>query len=436
MADTIVPKEALAYLKAKDLKPGFDYRDVWKEEHSNAFTVAKMMHLDLLADTQGALVKALEEGQTFKQFREHLKPMLVKKGWWGQQLMNDPLTSETKLVQLGSDARLKTIYKTNMRTARVAGQWSRIQRTKKAMPYLLYQLGPSFEHRLDHEKLKDLMLPVDDPFWLVHYPPNGWGCKCWVRQVSEYEAKQLIASGNAYTQAPEIMEKEWVNKRTGAVELVPEGIDPGWNYNPGNRLAQQANNLMSKAVTASPRAASIAVNDVMSQQAISGEVGKVFAHAVDDAIEQIQAGSAKPRGTTWHLGALPKEAIEQLEQANVSPVSAVISIRDADLFHMLRDNKGKRKGGDKRLPQSFIESLPQSLVHPKAILRDLQQKTPSLLYVYDLDDKSGKLSIKMDYEIKLDGEKVKTNLIRSGEIIKDIATLKSRMFEVIYGELD
>jgi hypothetical protein len=46
---TIIPKEALAYLKNKKLQPGFSYKDVWHEEHATAFTVAKAMQLDVLS---------------------------------------------------------------------------------------------------------------------------------------------------------------------------------------------------------------------------------------------------------------------------------------------------------------------------------------------------------------------------------------------------
>ncbi len=51
------------------LQPGFDYRDVWKEEHSNAFTVAKMLNADLLVEVRALVEQALEQGQTFAQFR-------------------------------------------------------------------------------------------------------------------------------------------------------------------------------------------------------------------------------------------------------------------------------------------------------------------------------------------------------------------------------
>ncbi|HBQ8816117.1 TPA: hypothetical protein OEL94_001291 [Klebsiella pneumoniae] len=257
-APDIIPKEALAWLKSKKLQPGFDYRDVWKQEHSIGFTVAKMTQLDLLSDVKALVEDAMASGQSFAEFREVLKPLLVKRGWWGQQMMDDPLTGETKPVQLGSDRRLRTIYDTNMRTARSAGQWERIQRTKRAMPYLLYTLGPSREHRAEHLKWADLCLPVDDPFWLTHFCPNGWGCKCTLRQVSKYEYDQLLKNGvprnvqqlddngqptgqvirqtvPVRTEAPPVRRVKWVNKRTGEEEMVPEGIDPGWDYNPGMR---------------------------------------------------------------------------------------------------------------------------------------------------------------------------------------------------------
>lgn len=252
----IIPKEALAWLKAKKLTPGFDYRDVWRDEHSIGFTVAKMTNLDLLSDVKSLVEEALAEGQSFAQFRDTLKPLLVKRGWWGQQEMNGPLTNESRVVQLGSDRRIRTIYETNMRTARSAGQWERIERTRRAMPYLLYTLGPSREHRAEHLKWADLCLPVDDPFWQTHIGPNGWGCKCGVRQVSKYEYEQMKTKGVTRnvqqlddnglptgqvtretvplrTTAPEVKRVKWVNKRTGEEEMVPEGIDPGWDYNPG-----------------------------------------------------------------------------------------------------------------------------------------------------------------------------------------------------------
>ena len=253
-----VPREALAYFRAKKFQIGFSYEDVWREEHAVAFTVAKAMELDVLRDIRDAVDQALTEGRTLRDFARDLKPALVQRGWWGRQEMTDPVTGEVRDVQLGSPRRLRTIYNANLRTARAAGQWERIQRTRTALPYLLYELGPSEVHRPEHAALAGLLLLVDDPFWSTHFPPNGWGCKCWVRQVSRPEAETIERSGvqlpgaqeedpetglptgrlvrrkiPVRREAPQIATREWVNRRTGEVQRVPVGIDPGWDYNPG-----------------------------------------------------------------------------------------------------------------------------------------------------------------------------------------------------------
>ena len=170
------PKEALAYFRAKGFKVGFDYRDVWREEHATAFTVAKAMDMDVLESIRNEVDKALAEGRTFTEFKRDLQPTLERLGWWGRKEMTDPVTGEVREVQLGSPRRLKTIYNANLRTARAAGQWERIQRNKQTHPYLLYRLGPSENHREQHQRWNGLLLPVDDPFWASHFPPNGWNC--------------------------------------------------------------------------------------------------------------------------------------------------------------------------------------------------------------------------------------------------------------------
>ena len=95
---------------------------------------------------------------------KNLKPLLQQKGWWGYKDIKDPVTGKTKTVKLSSPRRLRTIYETNKRTAYSAEQWQRIQQTKDSHPYLLYQLGSSAEHRLEHLGFNQLLLPVDDPF--------------------------------------------------------------------------------------------------------------------------------------------------------------------------------------------------------------------------------------------------------------------------------
>lgn len=229
-----VPEEALRFFRAKRLEPSFDFRDVWREEHRAAFTVAKITEHDLLNDVRQAVDEALEKGLTYRDFAKKMRPIMADKGWWGRKEKTDPITGEKKEVQLGSPQRLRTIYHTNLRTARAAGQWSRIQRRKRALPNLIYSEGPAIEHRPSHQAFVGTIRPVDDPFWDTHMVPNGYGCTHTVRQISNGETRRR-GGVSAPPKTPPI---PWRNKRTGKVEQVPYGVDPGFDYNPGkDRMA-------------------------------------------------------------------------------------------------------------------------------------------------------------------------------------------------------
>lgn len=200
----VVPQEALDYFDAKALAPDLDLEEVWGEEHDLAFAVAGVMGRDLLEGFREAVRRAIAEGLTYEEFTrdENLDRVLDALGWW--------VVDEEKKR---APHRLRVVYETNTRVARVAGQWARVQRTKAARPYLRYSLGPSERHRPEHVAWDGTVLEVDDPWWSTHTPPNGFGCKCRIRQLSTAEAEDL-----------------------GVSETPPGGDpDPGWERNPGER---------------------------------------------------------------------------------------------------------------------------------------------------------------------------------------------------------
>lgn len=237
------PADAVAYLKDKVSggRLSFDWRDVWQEEHLTSFVVAKMASQDLLTDVHTALVKALSEGQTREMFIANLRPTLEKAGWWGRKAQRDPVTGIEREVQLGSTRRLKTIFDINMRMSFAAGRWQRIEETKAALPYLAYTAVFRETSRPQHAAWGGrgavrIILPVDHPFWRTHYPPNGWWCICSVLQMS---AAMLQTRGWKVTSDDELAATNWtrtwpwLNKRTGVVQTVPLGLDPGFAYNVG-----------------------------------------------------------------------------------------------------------------------------------------------------------------------------------------------------------
>ncbi len=241
------PKETIDFFSQKGYKIGFSWEHVWQQEHQAAFTVAKVMQLDILRDIRSGVDSALADGATFETFRKNLKPLLLEKGWWGKAEMIDPLTGESKLVQLGSTRRLRTIFDTNLRTSYSEGQWERIQSAKKNFPYLRYDANNSEHPRMQHSGWDNLVLPADDPFWQAHYPVKAWGCKC---NVTQFNKKMLDQRGLKIGESPEVPQYSYVNKRTGEIQRIPKGVDPAFNYPPGGRSAN-LNKFLTERLDAS-----------------------------------------------------------------------------------------------------------------------------------------------------------------------------------------
>lgn len=283
------PPEASRFLRNKGLRPAFSFDDVEPEEHALSFTVAKVMEMDLLEAMRGEVQKALDEGLPFEVFQKNWRANPKLADWWGQRDMLDPLTDETFRVQLGSPRRLRTIYNANIRTARAAGQWERIQRTKGGLPYLEYRTGPSENHRPHHRAKAGTILHADSPFWDEWMPPNGWGCKCWVRQLTRAEALRRGVS-----EEPQVRDTIWTNPRSGEVQIVPVGIDPGWQRNPGQLRLQHMESFLAGKLDELPEAARIvALRDI----ATSWRVQRIMDGAPGRApVGQLPAGVAAQAG--------------------------------------------------------------------------------------------------------------------------------------------
>jgi hypothetical protein len=237
------PIEAIEYFRQKGFTIGFNWQDVSADQHKTAFTVAKVMQVDLLKTIRDKLDKGIADGVSFRTFLNELQPELAKAGWWGKTEVIDPSTGEVKEIDV-TPSRVKKIYDTNLRKAHEEGQWVRIQDTKDMFPYLIYDANNSEHPRLVHSAWDNLVFEVDDPWVQRHFPQREWGCKCRMRQATrrQVERKGLdIREGGDYTftkdntgkvkRVPEQYE-EFVNKRTGEVSQVPVGVHPAFNAPP------------------------------------------------------------------------------------------------------------------------------------------------------------------------------------------------------------
>ncbi len=214
------PMEAIQFLRDKIDMPTATWTDLWQAEHSRAFTVAGAMSDALVADFHDAIDKAISSGETIDDFRRDFDDIVARYGWDYNGSRN---------------WRSRVIFDTNMSTAYAAGRWQQIQQVKDQRPYLRYvHLEGQAHPRPLHEDWDGTILPVDDEWWLTHYPPNGWFCHCTVQSLSQDDLDRYGYTVSDQAPASPLVSAT-IRTSDGSLKTVqvPEGIDPGFAYRPG-----------------------------------------------------------------------------------------------------------------------------------------------------------------------------------------------------------
>lgn len=342
------PREVVDYFDRRPSKPSFRWDEVAPREHALQFTVARTAGFDVLDDIRAAARKAVVDRIPFEQFRDELVPLLKSKGWWGERKVTDPRTGEIAKVQLGSLRRLGLIYDANIRTAEAAGDWSRIQRVKEVLPYLEYLTSVSERKRPLHLSWVGTTLPVDDSWWATHYPPNGFRCKCRVRSRAE-------PRDGASTTRPPLNVRPWTNGTTGETRLVPAGIDPGWDHNPGRAREQLVSTrLVERLDRLGGEARREAVKRMRADPVFDYVVGNGsgFDHTRRLAPDQAATGRLR-----WPVAALPDRLAARLQTTSRT---VALSVADA----------AKIKAKHPEIEAAFWEGLQDQLEAPEAIADD------------------------------------------------------------------
>lgn len=247
----LAPQDAISYFTAKGVDPTFSWADLMADEHDRAFTVAKMMNVDLLHDVRKAVDEAISTGKTVQWLIDNLQPILVKAGWWGRKPVADLKTGKTITAQLGSSRRLGLIFRTNMQASYAAGNWQQIIANKKAMPWLMFDAVDDGRTRHEHKALDGKIYRVDDKFWHTYRPPLSYNCRCGVIQLSDYELQEM----GLHPSAPhKIKRRWWKNPRTGRWYRIPEGIDPSFYQHGSTRSQNNAlKSLLREKIDALPK---------------------------------------------------------------------------------------------------------------------------------------------------------------------------------------
>lgn len=271
-------KEAVEYFKKKINLPTKRWNDLEGAMHTRAFTVAGAMRADILLDFRKAVDAAIEKGESLQDFRDRFYHIASK---WRE---SDPSFDEKMQRPKYGAWRSKVIYQTNILTSAAAAQ----ERQARAMPdvfthakYVCMMMPTSREQ---HKAWNGTVLPVNDPWWEKHSPPNGFGCLCEKEFISKYEMDSGIEKVTKAPTAP--------NDTTN--------IGEKWDYSIGDadaenqRLNDQYQEKRAKLEDKYPEArknASIA-------DAIDKEIEKGLAKKDDDDfvldLSKIKTVKAKP----------------------------------------------------------------------------------------------------------------------------------------------
>lgn len=146
--------EALRYAHSKKIVLPDEFYSMDLKTRQMATTVSFLSSLEQIETVIKAVNKSIADGGTFKDFQK--------------------LIEESEIIL--PKHYLDNVFRTNIQSAYGHGRWQQQQRNKAKRPYLMYSAINDSRVRPSHLALNRIVRPIDDPFWLTHYPPLGFRC--------------------------------------------------------------------------------------------------------------------------------------------------------------------------------------------------------------------------------------------------------------------
>ena len=306
--------------------------------------------------------------------------------------------------------RIRTIYQTNIRTSYAAGRYKQLK--ESGVKFWIYRHNENVVRpRQHHLELDGLCLPADDPFWQTNYPPNGWGCRCYV--VGTMKQRGNIAA----------------MKKRAATAHKP---DEGWAYAPGRSVFETYGSFVGrKLIGENPlylatlgerlfkrfverKAPMITLSETDLAAIAKSAVGKEVAELTDDF-------GKKPRvKKAVFAGALPPDVVDFCKKQGVDLSSGAILMTDFRLAHALRQAKEVE---GKTLPKSVFKNLLSNL-YGANIYWDKEKN--NLVYVFKVNDAKGsvvKIIVAKERREKIaihgKSKMITSNFVVTGGIVED-----------------
>lgn len=168
-------EEAVQYFKGRVPVTADVFYNIAEQYRGLAFTVSGYTKAQILKRFYDEILAALEDGNTFSEFRKNMNDFLKVEGYEGL----DPLQADL-------------IFRTNIQTAYNVGHYQ--QMTDPAVmelrPFWQYDAVNDSHTRPSHLEMDGRVFPADSPVWNTWFPPNGFKCRCTVRTLSKRQVEQ------------------------------------------------------------------------------------------------------------------------------------------------------------------------------------------------------------------------------------------------------
>ncbi|MDD3236822.1 MAG: phage minor head protein [Candidatus Gastranaerophilales bacterium] len=428
------PEKAISYLQNKGYKITNDWRELWEDAHAKSFTIAKMTKLQMLKDTKNTLETALKEGWGEAQTKRELKNMFKSKGWWGKKTIIDE-NGEEKEIQLGSNYRVNTIYRQNIQSAFNAGRYLEQLEDVDFAPYFQYEAILDERTRPEHRALNDKVFRYDDPIWAYIYPPNGWGCRCIVRNLTEDEVKNKglkVEKSDGKLSFKEVI----INKDTGDTKPVAVfktedmsgrilnfQTDAGWSSNVG-KAAWNIDVLAYNSIKDMPQNIK---DKFISEMAQNIHSQKVYTNFIDKILKNGLKTQGIEKTVTW----LQPNVLDALNEQKITPKTPVVVMQDDRVGHIVGDVKVAKQ----KISENQLYTIYDIINNPDEIYLDkTNEKNMSLLFVRTLNPEEitdKRDCIKVAVKLNKTNKKEPVNYIATAGRVNHMALTKDKNYKKI-----
>lgn len=192
-------EEASAFIRGKRIVDPSAFSQLGSELRALSFSVSGISDANVLQRIRDRIAE-IPQGADWQEARKDVAKDL------SPYFVDPDADKETQDKQISASyRRAELLLRTHGYQAYQAQQWRDMQATKNLLPYWKYITVGDDRVRDSHRALHGLILPADDPFWLDHFPPWDWGCRCQVIATTpeEYERAQRDPSRHRYTIGPE-----------------------------------------------------------------------------------------------------------------------------------------------------------------------------------------------------------------------------------------